>query len=104
VEVKIDVFVKGRFIQMLELSLIQPEPRTSETLGVDVAEEACLQFQETLRALGQLTSLHLSNVDYMLSLNVLPADNIGSLKYLRCMSHLLTERSILASSPAFNVM
>lgn len=66
---------------MLELSQVRPGNEEE----VEVIGEASLQFRETLRALGHLTSLHLSNVNCM---DVLPME-VDSLTNLRCIPHIL---------------
>jgi len=72
------------FAQTLELSQVRPGNGKVED---EVWEASSLQFQDTFRALGQLTRLHLSNVASILVMDVLPAEDVGSLTNLRYISH-----------------
>jgi hypothetical protein len=67
----VEITKSHEFAQMLELSQVN----TNQS------------FQETLRVLGQLTSLHLSDVLREGGMNVLPEKDIGSLTNLRYITH-----------------
>lgn len=75
-------------MQVLELSKVTIVDNIEE----DPWEEEILQFQKTFRALGQLTSLSLSDVISRVGMSVLPADDIGHLTNLRYVSHLCGQR------------
>jgi hypothetical protein len=77
-------------LQMLELSQVRPRYGDME---VEVEEAAGLQFQDTLRALGQLTCLQMSDVKCR---NVLPPKKVGNLTNLRYihMYYVLLDRTI----------
>jgi hypothetical protein len=68
---------------MLELSNVSD--------GKSAWKEARLQFHDTFCALGRLTSLHLSNVDHMVHMDVLPGEDYGSLTNLRYIQKHLDE-------------
>jgi hypothetical protein len=86
---------------MLELSTVifgsfmSPEEDPKE----GVIRKLQLQFHETFCALDQLTCLHLRNVGLMAGMDILVAEDIGSLTNLRCNSHVFfpKEQSCLRS-------
>jgi hypothetical protein len=76
---------------MLELSKVVPFGTfmlLDEHLQGGVLRKLQLQFHETFCALGQLTCLHLRNFDIMAGMDILVAEDIGSLTNLRCDSHV----------------